>query len=264
MINNNVQVVILAAGQGTRLRPITNDKPKCMVPFINKTLINHQLDILNRLNIHNVMIIAGYKSSTIEAKEYPIYLNPKFASTNMVYTLFCAETMIDTSKDILILYGDCIYEERVIRALLEERSDATISIDLNWKKYWGMRIENPLEDAETLKVDNNGNIIELGKKPISYDDIQGQYMGAIKFSKSRWLEVAKIYHQLPVEQLYDGKNFENMYMTSFLQLLIDSGITIKGTPVKGGWLEFDSVEDLNKYEELYKENKLDEFFKVSP
>ena len=263
MTKNNIQVLILAAGQGTRLRPITNDKPKCMVPFINKTLIKHQLDILNKLELDDIRIVAGYKSSTIEANKYPIHLNPKFASTNMVYTLFCAETLIDTSKDILILYGDCIYEEKVIRALLEERADAAISIDLNWKKYWGMRIENPLDDAETLKLDTNGCVIELGKKPISYDDIQGQYMGAIKFSNRIWEDVAKLYHQLPADKLYDGKNFENMYMTSFLQLLIDAGITIKGAPVKGGWLEFDSVEDLNKYEELHKENKLDEFFKLS-
>ena len=61
---------------------------------------------------------------------------------------------------------------------------------------------------------------------------------------------------------YDGKDFDNIYMTSFLQLLIDNGWKAKAVLVDNGWLEVDSVEDLEHYEKMAKDGKLDQFYKV--
>jgi L-glutamine-phosphate cytidylyltransferase len=62
--------------------------------------------------------------------------------------------------------------------------------------------------------------------------------------------------------IYDGKDFDNMYMTSFLQNLIDSGWKAKAVVVESGWLEVDSVGDLEHYEEMYNKGKLGQFYKV--
>ena len=255
-MNPNVNVIILAAGQGTRLRPITNNVPKCMITFLGKPLLERQKEALYACGVQNITVVAGYKNETIPKDCFKVILNPDFATTNMVSTLFCAESQIDTSKDTLIMYGDCIYESSVIETLLKDTSKAAITIDLNWRSYWAARIENPLEDAETLKLDDRGNITELGKKPNSYDDVQGQFMGLIKIRADQWESISTTYHQLPKDQYFDGKDFNNMYMTSFLQYLIDQGLPIKGVPVKGAWLEFDSVDDLNLYEKLHEADQL--------
>ncbi len=261
-MKNDINVIILAAGKGTRLRPVTNTIPKCMIPFLGKPLLERQRDALTTCGIDSITVVAGYKNEAISRDQFTVCLNPEFDSTNMVYTLFCAESSIDPSKDTLLIYGDCIYEDRVIKALLDDPSDLALTIDLNWRAYWNERLENPLEDAETLKLDALGNIIELGKKPESYDDVQGQYMGLIKIAAGLWPKISSLYHDLPKDLQFDGKDFNNMYMTSFLQYIINQGLPIKSVPVSGGWLEFDSVEDLDLYERLHKDGRLTPFYKA--
>ena len=108
-------------------------------------------------------------------------------------------------------------------------------------------MEDPLKDAETMKIGKDGNIIELGKKPTSYNDIEGQYIGLIKIKKEALQKIIQFYKSLDREVFYDGKNFNNMYMTSFIQLLIDKVMPVKPVFIEGGWLEIDTVEDLHNY-----------------
>ena len=67
-----------------------------------------------------------------------------------------------------------------------ERNKITISYDRNWKNLWKKRFSDPLVDAETFKIDRNKKILEIGKKTNKYIDIQGQYMGLIKFNPKGW------------------------------------------------------------------------------
>ena len=107
-------------------------------------------------------------------------------------------------------------------------------------------MENPLEDAETLKIKDD-KIIELGKKPQNYSEIEGQYIGLIKISKNIVNKVIDYYDSLDKNKLYDAKDFDNMYMTSFIQMAIDNLVDVKPVYINGGWVEIDSVEDLNSY-----------------
>ncbi|EAJ5474277.1 sugar nucleotidyltransferase, partial [Campylobacter jejuni] len=102
---------------------------------------------------------------------------------------------------------------------------------------------NPLEDAETLKM-TNGYIIELGKKANAYDEIEAQYIGLFKFSSQFLSEVIAFYEMLDRDILYDNKNFENMYMTSFLQALIEKYNNAKAVKIDGNWCEIDFMSDL--------------------
>ena len=69
-------------------------------------------------------------------------------------------------------------------------------------------IQNPLEDAETLVMDNNNYVLELGKKPNNYDKIQGQYTGLIKVRADKVKDLVNFYDNLDRKKLYDGKNFK--------------------------------------------------------
>ena len=120
-------------------------------------------------------------------------------------------------------------------------------------------MSNPLDDAETFIMDNNFNIKELGKKPISFSQIHAQYIGLIKIRRDIVSKLIDIYDQIDRDTDYDGQNFDNMYMTSFIQYLIELGWQVKAKVISNGWLEIDTVEDLDRYNQMAEDNSLMSF-----
>ena len=240
-----MRVIILAAGQGTRLRPLTDDKPKCMVELDNKPLIKYQLDLFEKFNTKDINVVTGYLEEKIDFDGVRKFYNPKFDSTNMVSTLFCASELFDGEDDILISYGDIVYNDNVFNTIQETNEQINVVVDKNWREYWEARMDDPLRDVETLKIDENGSIKELGKKPNSYEDIEGQYIGLIKIRRDVVKQVKDYYENLDKRALYDGKDYENMYMTSFLQMIADNIMPLTPVYINSGWIEVDEPTDLN-------------------
>ncbi len=236
-----MKIIVLAAGQGTRLRPLTENIPKCMVPLKGKPLIDYQLELFDSKNINDVTIVGGYLIEKLKNKNVKLINNKFYKTTNMVYSLFCAEK--ELNDDVIISYGDIIYTDQVLQNLIDSNEKISVVVDENWKVYWKDRMDDPLKDAETLKI-KNGNIIELGKKPYSYNDIEGQYIGLIKFSKEIIKKIIQFYNGLDKTIEYDGKDFNNMYMTSFLSLLGEKISPLKPVFINNGWIEVDCPEDL--------------------
>lgn len=244
-----MKLIILAAGEGIRLRPYTLDKPKCMVEFNKKPIINSILDNCKSENISDITIVTGYKEEILKAhlknEKVKFYSNPKYNVSNMVISLFFAEN--EMNEDIIISYADIIYKKEILNKLINSGNDFSVVIDRNWKDLWSIRMENPLADAETLKINADGNIYELGKKPRSYADIEGQYIGLIKIKKHALKKVIDYYHSLDKNAIYDSKNFDNMFMTTFIQSIINNLMPVTPVFIEGGWIEIDSVEDLENY-----------------
>jgi L-glutamine-phosphate cytidylyltransferase len=240
-----MKMLILAAGQGTRLRPLTNDRPKCMVKYQEKPIIDYILDVTKKCNVKDIALVNGYKVDILEDylkdENLTFFTNDKFDSTNMVSTLFCAKEFM--SDDLIISYADIVYKKEVLEKLIQSKNDFSVVVDRRWRELWSQRMENPLDDAETLKIKDD-KIIELGKKPKNYNEIEGQYIGLIKISKNVLNKVMSFYEQLDTNELYDGKDFENMYMTSFIQMVINNLLDVKPVFIDGGWVEIDCIEDL--------------------
>ena len=113
---------------------------------------------------------------------------------------------------------------------------------------------------KTLKLNAKDEIIEIGKKPNDFSEIQGQYTGLIKISKAKIQDLISLYYSLDHHHTYDGQNFANMYMTSFLQICIENGWVIKPAHVRHGWLEVDTVQDLLIYEKLAEQDALQDLW----
>ena len=237
-----MKVIILAAGEGRRLRPLTDTIPKCLVEYRGRPIIDYQLDAIRACGINEIVAIIGYKADVFHRGGVSTILNTDYANTNMVYTLFCAEK--ELIGNVIISYGDIIYGENTLKSLINCPDDFSTAIDVNWRQLWNKRMANPLTDAETLKVDNNGYITELGKKPKSYEEIQGQYMGLIMIRSTILNKIINLYHNLDKKKYYDGKDFNNMYMTSFLQLCLENVAPLKAVNINYKWIEIDRVEDL--------------------
>ena len=252
-----MKAIILAAGKGSRLKKLTKDRPKCMINISGRPLLSYQLEILKSCNINDINIISGYKYEEIPKKDINLFINENYASTNMVYTLFCAKEILSSNEDILLSYGDIIYTKRLLQNIINKKFEINVAVDTLWKNYWKSRMQNPLEDAETLKLDSKKNILEIGKKTNDFKDIQAQYIGLIKIRSDIAKKLFDIYQELDHKAFYDGKTFNQMYMTTFIQKLINIGIEVKAIPFERGWVEIDTPTDLMIAENWIEKINLD-------
>lgn len=261
-----MKAVILAAGQGVRLMPLTADLPKCLVPLFGKPLLAHLVDTIRGAGIGDITIIAGYRHAQVAAAApgCRIVLNENYAHTNMVTTLFCAvELFRDCADDLVVSYSDILYEPKVIEGVKNSDAPVAVAVNESWRALWQQRMSDPLADAETMKLDGGGLIRELGKKASSYDDVQGQYMGLFKVRGDHVPNLRAVYEAMDVAAIYDGQPFSKLYMTSFLQHLIDRGWPVRAVPVQGGWLEIDTVDDWQLYQRLAEEGSLDPIYRIA-
>ena len=248
--------LILAAGTGTRLRPITNDIPKCLVKIGNKSLLDWQLENLKKAGIKNINIVTGYKQDKIikdrEIKFNKIYFNKRYNSTNMVKSLLLAKDLFYT--DLLISYSDIIYKTEIVKLLLESKHENVIIVDVDWHKLWSKRFKEPLDDAETLSFDKNFNLLNIGKKTRNINDIMGQYIGLMKFDNN----TLGFLNNLDIE----NKIKNNLFMTDLIRIFLKNNIEIKVLPIKRGWLEVDSLSDLTLYNEEIKRQRNENVFSI--
>ena len=243
MVNKNLKVVILAAGEGTRLRPYTLDRPKCMVEIDGVSLIDRQLEVLKSEGIGDIVIIGGYKSEMLKRGDIKLKVNDRYFETNMVWTLFSAEEELE--GDIIVSYGDIVYSKNILKALIKSKADIAVTIDKKWEGYWRERNENPLDDAETLKLRKDGTISEIGQKPSSLEEIEGQYMGLMKFSSEGVRQIKSAFHSALESGKLLGKEVENSYMTDLLQSIVNIGGKVASVQIDEDWVEVDTVEDLH-------------------
>ena len=107
----------------------------------------------------------------------------------------------------------------------------------------GRRFNNPLIDAESFRLNSDGTLAEIGNQPKTMDEIQGQYMGLLRFTPYGWNELKYLRSKLTTE------NQDKMHMTGSLALILKNGkIPIFALPYDKTWGEVDSIDDLSFYE----------------
>ena len=111
------------------------------------------------------------------------FYNSRWSETNMVTSLFCAHKWLE-KYECIVSYSDIFYKKTAIELLINSKSDLAITYDPNWKELWMKRFVNPLTDAETFKINKNF-LSEIGGVPKNMREIEGQYMGLLKFSPKR-------------------------------------------------------------------------------
>jgi len=214
------------------------------------------------MGISDITVIAGYRSESITSRDFQMIINPDFASSNMVYTLFCGRDLMVDDSDLIVAYGDIVYEPKVLRALLDSDAPLSVVVDREWRRFWELRMPDPLSDAESMKIDGQGMITELGKTPGGYEDIQGQYIGLIKVRRNSVVGLRQLYDAMDPDGPYDGKTRKQMYMTSFIQHAIDSGWSAGAVFIANGWLEVDTYAELELYRRMEVEGTLAEFMRL--
>lgn len=236
-----MKAIILAAGRGSRMKNLTDDRPKCLVELQGKALLDWQLDALRSAGIVEIAIVTGYKRELLGDRGLVEFHNARWAETNMVSSLACATAWLEDSPCI-VSYSDIFYGTSAVTSLMTCTASLAITFDPNWLKLWTKRFGDPLLDAETFRLTAESFLVEIGNNPKSIHEIEGQYMGLLKFTPKSWAELAHIRSQLQAEQS------DKMHMTGILQKVIEAGkIPVMAVPYIGEWGEIDSASDLESY-----------------
>lgn len=234
-----MKAVILAAGRGSRLKNMTASLPKPLVEFRGRRLIDWQIDALNGAGLNEISIVRGYRGECFDLGVH-YFENYRWSASNMVVSLTCAKEWLENNT-VIVSYGDIVYDKKVIEQLINAPGDITISYDPFWLSQWQSRFEDPLDDAETFRLNHDGTLIEIGQKPESLKQIEGQYMGLLKFTPTGWKTIERYLNTLK------AKVVDGLDMTSLLQRLIEKDTQINTVAINTSWYEIDQPSDLNIY-----------------
>ena len=146
---------------------------------------------------------------------------------------------------------------------MKSSEEISVMVDKDWLRYWNLRFTDPLSDAESLIINSDNSIKDIGKKTDDYKNIQGQYTGLLKIKSSSIMSILDFYNDLDKNKIYYKKKFNELDFTTFLQILIDHAWKVYAVTVSNGWLEIDSKTDLNLYEKLEKKGMLNKFFNLN-
>lgn len=236
-----MKAIILAAGRGSRMKQLTKDSPKCLVDLHGKALLDWQCEAMRNEGIEQIGVVTGYKREMLANRCLTEFHNSRWPETNMVTSLTCASEWLESSPCI-ISYSDIFYDSTAVRSLLDCNNSLALTYDPNWLRLWTNRFGDPLLDAESFRLTSNGFLIEIGHKPNSVSEVQGQYMGLLRFTPTGWTEVRAVLSALsPLER-------DRIDITHLLQkLLVSNTISIRAIPYQGCWGEIDSETDLLLY-----------------
>jgi L-glutamine-phosphate cytidylyltransferase len=255
-----MRAIILAAGSGKRLNKYTHELPKGMLEVGGKPLLEHQLNCYRKNGVNDIVIVKGFMQHKISFPGITYYVNEKYSTTNMVESLFCSAG--ELNGDVIISYGDIIFDSAVLETVIADKHDISVVVDMAWKNYWQSRYGKIDFDTESLKIDAEGNISELGADNPPLETIDARYVGIIRLSQ-RGTEIFKsVYND--AKQKFSGKawlsgrTFENIFMTDFLQELINRKYPVHALKINGGWLEFDTNEDYETMTDKMKNGSIKE------
>ncbi len=250
-MNKILKAIIIAAGMGKRLNPMTNDIPKCLLKIGDKTIMERQLETLKLCGITDTVVVRGYQGNKINFPDIKYYENTNYQNNNILNSLFYAEP--EMNGDFIASYSDILYDQSVVEKLLENKNDVAVVVDTDWQGYYQGRTKHPLEEAEKVII-KDGKVLKIGKH-LTAEESQGEFIGLVKFSE-KGAEIFKREFQR-VKNEYQGKPFqksaifEKAYLTDMLQELIDRGVDIYPVLIKKEWWEMDTEQDLEKVKKIF-------------
>lgn len=232
-----VKAIILSAGQGRRLLPLTESTPKCLLPVSDKPVIAWQIDALLAVGINEITIVAGFQVGLIETllqqhyashPEIRILFNPFFEVADNLASCWIARTVMNS--DFLLLNGDTVIESALIRQVLNSES-APITLSVDYKNAY---------DADDMKVqlDTDGWVKQVSKI-IPPHQVDAESIGLTYFRE----QGPEIFRQAVESALRHPAELKSWYL-SIIDALAKQH-RVKSCSIKGlRWCEIDFIEDL--------------------
>ena len=230
-------LVYLAAGRGSRLPKNYRKKPKCMTKIKNKTIFERNINFFKFFK--KKIIVTGYKKQVLKKyiKEFNFkeIVNKDYKKTNMVHSLLLAKNHIKDKTDIVVCYGDIIFDINILK-FFQNKNKNLMPVNKNWLKYWKKRFRSNMikNDAEDITI-KKGKLISIGAR-IGKNFPSYQFMGIFKISYKTFKKMSSIYLK---------NSNKKIDMTSFINLCIkNKEIKFKTKTYSKMWYEIDNLKDI--------------------
>ena len=243
--------IILAAGMGARLKPLTDVTPKCLIPVNGKPMLEYQLECLATAGLEQCVLVVGYRASQIANRFGNNHLgmaisyvqNELFQKTNNLYSLWLARNHLD--DDVLLLESDVLFEDDLIQQLIQHPAKSVAVVSRYEPPMNGTVIlaANDIADAMVLKVNQTFGF---------------NYTSALKTVNIYKLSESDIrsYVIPELSSFVDSGRTDQFYEAIFADLIAQKRLQmsiLRSEDLK--WAEIDTQEDLAAAEELFgKEN----------
>ncbi|MFT6910079.1 MAG: HAD superfamily hydrolase (TIGR01450 family) [Oleiphilaceae bacterium] len=239
--------VILAAGVGSRLRPMTNRKPKCLVTVAGKTMLQYQIDAYVAASISEVVIVVGYESDAIidyckhiKNIKVTIVENDVYEDTNNMYSLYLAAATIN-GRPFILNNADLAIDSKVVDLLVKEDIEDLVAVDKS------------LYNDESMKVSVNedGYISDISKN-ISFDHAFGCSIDYYKFSRSSAAKFLKHVKHV-IEEVGEVKDWTEVAMQN---MFANQSLKFRPLDISGlKWVEIDNYDDLAIADKIFSQEE---------
>ncbi|MFH1606535.1 MAG: phosphocholine cytidylyltransferase family protein [Nanoarchaeota archaeon] len=235
---NKMKAIILAAGVGSRIRPLTDNCPKSLLKIGDNTILEMMISHIQDCGINEIIIVVGYLKEQIMdyvKTKFPdlnvsFVTNDKYAETNTGYSLMLVKDLIQDSG-FTKFDADVVFDKEILKKLIECEHESCLCIDKNIDL-----------DAEEIKViiDNQDRILKANKT-VNPKDAIGESIGIEKISK----ETAKLLFKELELMMQDKKNHQEYYEGAY-ERLIEKKIPFYALDISGlKWVEIDTREDFD-------------------
>ncbi len=238
-----VRVVILAAGQGKRLLPLTAEVPKALLDIGGKTLIERQIEAFSTAGIRDFTVVVGYGSSRMEEALGSIsarlgvsiltVFNPFYAVADNLASCWLAREFM--TGDVIQVNGDNVFRSDLVEKLLAAPS-APLSVAINMKQAY---------DSDDMKVIlDRGRLTEIGKT-LPVDTVDAEAIGFYVFRQ----QGAKAYVEVLERSMRDPQALKQWFPSAIGSLA--KSIEVRTIPIGGiKWCEVDFPVDLQQARQL--------------
>jgi len=241
-----LKAIIIAAGVGSRLGELTKELPKPLVDVNGKSIIERQISLFKKNGINDIIIVTGHQKEKFHFENVEYVYNSLYKEGEQASSLMAAKQKI--VGDVIISFGDIIFDESILHQILTSKNDLVIGVDLDWNKSYEKRIDNSpiMSDFVAIK---NGSIMILFRSLKEFNEEYkiAEFIGLMKLS----VEGSKIITEklTTLEKNHMGKfhdaiSFKKAKIIDLLQELHESKIKIEPINVKGKWCEIDTIQDL--------------------
>ena len=240
-----MRVIIIGAGRGKRLRPYTDDCPKCLVPVQGRPILSWILGAFREAGLDDITFVGGYRFSDIQRAHPELHFveNDAWETNNILASLFYAEPQMEGG--FICAYSDTILLPHLIQATLDTPGDIVLSVDTSWNERHSSRPTAYQDHVEGVYLD--GERVRSIQRILPPGDAVGEFTGVARFTANgaaRWRdafhEAKQAYSGAP---FHHGKTFEKAYLVDLIQEMIDAGADVRIAPVARGYIEIDTVED---------------------
>jgi phosphoenolpyruvate phosphomutase len=252
------RAIIIAAGSGKSLLPLTEDRPKCMLDIKGRSILERQVDTLRACGIQDIVVVRGYKKEVVTVPGLRYHDNDRYEETGELGSLFAAAS--ELRGPILFLYSDILFEQGVLEKLLRSEADCAIVVDRAWvdQRERLLPLSKPLDLVVTAGVPEAGlralpgaaedRLVAVGQR-IAPERATGEFIGLARFSERGTAALRAAYEArlaAAAGPFHEADSPERAAFTDLLQELVARGLAVACVDVYKGWLEVDTFEDYQR------------------